>query len=495
MTTHYEVLRPVTQADLDTNPALEEILKMIPSDGYVTFEALRHVKNKRAARGLKHACSIGVLKRVLPHERILKLDSVRFWNGELDKSGHKNTTPTMDTRQMYLRVLSKFDEWLPGRKFRSYEDSSGGMPIQKSFANVDELLKYCESSDLRGPKTAQRAIREYRTGLKENGASTSVHTVARSAIKSYFVTHDVALNLPNPKKKRSERTPDDGTYMTLKDVYKMLQNGKPSIMMRAIILIMLQSGMDVSTLTDRFNHEGYPQLVRYFKTAKHELWDTARCPVPIKLVRVKTSMPYTTFLDHDAIVQLREYLTWKETAYGKQDETKPLFLTKQNNPIRATWVSKCCSKIAVCAGIQEKVSQRMFKMRAHRFRHLLKSTLNASDAASYVGNHILGHAPRDPYEMQAILYPDVMRAEYAKASSSLNIISKVESNLNSPKNLESQEARIRELEDEIAKSKTYNAEIALLERRHQQSMQEMYKVIESLKEKIDSLQRDAMDRA
>ena len=398
MTTHYKVLRPVTQADLDTDPALAEVLRIIPPDGYVTFEAFRHVKNKRASRGLKHACSIGMLKRVLPHERIMKLDSVRFWLGELNKSGHKNTAPTMDTRQMYLRAVSKFDEWLPGRKFRSYEDSSGGMPIQKSFANVDEVLKYCESSDRRGPKTAQHAIREYLSGLKENGASASVLAVARSAIKSYFVTHDVALNLPNPKKKRSESMPDEDVYMTLKDVYKMLQNGNPNIMMRAIILIMLQSGMDVSTLTDRFNHEGYPQLVRYFKTTDHSSWDPARCPVPIKLIRVKTDVSYTTFLDHDAITQLQEYLTWKEAKHGRQDGTKPLFLTKQGRPIHSAWLSKGFSAVAVRAGIQKKVSHKMFKMRAHQFRHLLKSTLNASGAASYVADHVLGHAPRDSYE-------------------------------------------------------------------------------------------------
>ena len=45
--------------------------------------------------------------------------------------------------------------------------------------------------------------------------------------------------------------------MTLEDFYKMLQNGKPSITMRTIMLIKLQSGMDSSTFTDRFNYEGY----------------------------------------------------------------------------------------------------------------------------------------------------------------------------------------------------------------------------------------------
>ena len=88
-----------------------------------------------------------------------------------------------------------------------------------------------------------------------------------------------------------------------------------------------------------------------------------------------------------------------------------------------------------------------------------------------------------------------MRAEYAKASSRINIFSRVESTLNGPKDSESQDARIRELEAQVAASTTVNAEIALLERRHQKSMRDLYKVIESLKEKIDSLQHDAVGRA
>ena len=99
------------------------------------------------------------------------------------------------------------------------------------------------------------------------------------------------------------------------------------------------------------------------------------CPVPIRLVRVKTGVQYTTFLDRDAIVQLHEYLTWKEAKYSKQDLSKPLFMTKQNTPIYSVWLSKGFSEVAASAGVQEKVSHKMYKIRAHEVRHLLKSTL------------------------------------------------------------------------------------------------------------------------
>ena len=90
---------------------------------------------------------------------------------------------------------------------------------------------------------------------------------------------------------------------------------------------------------------------------------------------------------------------------------------------------------------------------------------------------------------QAILYPENLRAEYAKASSHLNIFSKVESNLNTADDPASLLARIKELEAQAAGTNTTNAEIALLERRHRESMQKMYSAIESLNEKINSLQR------
>ena len=65
----------------------------------------------------------------------------------------------------------------------------------------------------------------------------------------------------------------------------------------------------------------------------------------------------------------------------------------------------------------------------------------------------------------------------------------MESVLNTAKDPASQDARIRELEAQAAGTSTVNAEIALLERRHLESMQKIYRAIESLKEEINSLQQ------
>ena len=43
--------------------------------------------------------------------------------------------------------------------------------------------------------------------------------------------------------------------------------------------------------------------------------------------------------------------------------------------------------------------------------------------APYTADHVLWHAPRDSYEKQVTLYLEEMRAEYAKASSRIDIFS------------------------------------------------------------------------
>ena len=132
----------------------------------------------------------------------------------------------------------------------------------------------------------------------------------------------------------------------------------------------------------------------------------------------------------------------------------------------------------------------MFKMRAHQFRHLLKSTLNASGAASYVADHVLGHAPRDSYEKQTILYPEELRAEYAKASSRINIISKVESVLNNQEDPERQKVRIRELNAEVRELK--QAKAAGGERND--VMSEMNEKMNQLLRRFDALPDDIKER-
>ena len=127
------------------------------------------------------------------------------------------------------------------------------------------------------------------------------------------------------------------------------------------------------------------------------------------------------------------------------------------------------------------------RFRAHEVRDLLKSTLLASGCKQYAADHVLGHAPRDSYEKQATLYPEELRAEYAKASSRINIFLKVEHNLNNPEDPESQNTRIRELEAEVRTLKESKPTGAVTEGAYNDAISEMNEKIKHLMHLFDSL--------
>ena len=129
----------------------------------------------------------------------------------------------------------------------------------------------------------------------------------------------------------------------------------------------------------------------------YEAWDFGRCPVPVRLVRVKTGMESTTFIDRDAVSHLRDYLRWREFREGqKHDSSGPLFVTRSGVPVGPNWISKRFSKAAIDAGIQKRTSRRVYKIHSHEVRDLLKSTLLVSGCAQYAADHVLGHSPRTP---------------------------------------------------------------------------------------------------
>ena len=494
MTTYYKIIRSVEQKDLNTSPGIIGVLKMIPSSGYITFEHFKSAGKAKAMIGARYARKHGILKQISPYDSVLSLNSVNFWLTQLNKSGHKNSTPKYGTKKLYLHCFSNFNAWLPDRSFPSYETVMGDRQITrkavtKSFANVEELLNYCNESE-HGTKTAQRVVREYMAGDHVNKMSVSTQICVRSAIKSYFGVHDVLLVLPKTRKKRLSSASDDNSPMTLENFYTMLQDGNPGIMMKTIMLIQLQSGMDSSTFTDRFNYKGYPQIIKYFKTDDHPSWNLDMCPAPIKLVRVKTNVQYTTFLERDAIAQLQRYLTWKEIKYGKQNPSKPLFMTKQKTPISSIWLSNRFSEVAIRAGMQEKVSHKVYKIRAHSVRHLLKSTMITYGCARYAAEHVLGHAPKDAYEKQAVLYPENLRAEYAKISPYINIFSKVESNLNTSDDPASMLARIKDLEDKVRASKQSKTETNITKEVDADVIKNMQKKLDSMLGIFDALPDD-----
>ena len=232
MVISYKILRPVTPADLDVNTRFAESLRTIPPEGHITRDHFKSLNANDSNRCMRYAISSGILRKIMLYEHVSNLKSVKYWCTQLNKPGHTRTSPKSSTMRVYLGAVAKLNEWLPGRQFPSHKTviCDGQIikqPIIKSFANVEELMHYGTESD-HGTKAVQRAIREYLTSTQADKMSDSVHVGARAAIKSYFSTNDVVLELPKNRKKQAGIVSDDDS-MSLEDFYNILKDGNPEL--------------------------------------------------------------------------------------------------------------------------------------------------------------------------------------------------------------------------------------------------------------------------
>ena len=318
---YYEMLHPANKDDLDeVSHDIAGILESLPATGHVWADMLEG-DDQNIERAIAWACSHGIMQKTTMGGHTIELESVRFWIGQLNHSKMKNVGNGRGTRRAYAEQLEAFDGWLSGTKFPAERGSNRDGKTGRSFSDVEELLRFCEDSD-HGAQAARRAVRQYLAELAESGYSLSTAVLKCAAIKSYFAAHDMQVDVRVDRKRHASHDVRDDSEMNLLDFYKMMISGGMDAMTRAIMMVKFQAGLDSSTMADRFNFEGYPQIVRHFGMEDYAAWDLDRCPVPIKLVRVKTGMQYTTFIDRDAVVHLQDYLRWKEDRYGKHDGTE-----------------------------------------------------------------------------------------------------------------------------------------------------------------------------
>ena len=428
---YFEVLRPMGKDGLDgTSPEIVAALQGLPPGGYISAGELEgRCGHDGARRALEWACRNGILHKTPQDSDVMDHESVRFWLTQLNPSRMKNFNLEKGTKRTYADSLEAFNRWLSGKRFPAGNGAQRSGGEHRTFQNVEDLLGVCYDPE-HGTRTAKRVVREYLADLATSDHTLSTTMVRCAAVKSYFATHDVPVNVRVDRRRHVVHDVRDSPEMSLFDFYKMMTMGSMDMVMKAVMMIKFQAGLDSSTFADRFNFEAYPQIVRHFGIEDYEAWDFGRCPVPVRLVRVKTSMEYTTFIDRDAVSHLRDYLRWREFREGqKYDSSEPLFVTRRGVPVGPNWISRRFSKAAIDAGIQKRTSRRVYKIHSHEVRDLLKSTLLVSGCAQYAADHVLGHAPRDSYEKQATLYPEKLRSEYAKASGRLNIFSSIEKHL------------------------------------------------------------------
>ena len=365
---------------------------------------------------------------------MLEFATVRYWQGQLNECGIKNAASNKtNTRLVYLTRLAAFSEWLPGRIFDMRVQAVADGRIvretsQKSFANVEELLRFGDDGS-GNEKEVRKIISQYLRDPRHGNLAHSTVAGMCAAIKSYFDAHDVATNVKFNGKKRDEIEVTEKPELELADFYKMMTANKVDLMVRAVMLVKFQAGLDSSTLADRFNFYAYQQIAKWCGTDDHKAWKKDKCPIPVHLVRVKTGIKYTTFIDRDALDAIKTYLSWREERHGPRDPAGPMFLTTRNEPIRGEWISNAFGRLADSSRAQRRLESGVLKLHSHNTRRLLKSLLMECGCAEWAADHVLGHKAKDPYTGPAELFPKTLREEYAKASHKINVLSKAASSV------------------------------------------------------------------
>ena len=410
-----------------------------------------------SARGLvraavRHAASSGMLLDISeapprPYKEFQAMPSVARWLAMLNTSNVVHGDDgTGGTRRIYGYALYRFSNWLEGKKWTLTvrEDAGGGsyreVRVDVVIRDMDHLL---ELAIERGgiDRDLSLLVRQFFADKNaEKSIGTGTLTVVQNAIRSFFTCHELqyGLRLPRSMLRGSER--DDGwedRTLRLSEFYRMLSVGRPTIRDKAVLLSKFHRGLDLMTLADRFNYTAFDQMAAHMGTDDAAVWDLDKCPVPIVLVRVKTNYRHVGFLERDAMQANIDWIAERQRLTGaalRRGDNQPLYIMQNGRPVTTGWVGarfRCIARrVGLCAergagGVQASTRH------SHQLRHLLKSTLIDAGCRIDVADHVIGHAPKDAYEKQAVLYPESLRREYAKAAAKINIFSNFEASIDS----------------------------------------------------------------
>lgn len=434
------------------------------------------------SKTVRIAKDIGIIRTVderpISYADFCNLDSVQYFLNQLRGSKMKNLESNAikenSTKRHYLQQIYHFNNWLHGKTFEFSITKQIDVDVFKktkermTLDGIEQFLSLYQSSH----NTESEFIKVVKLYLMDQihvGCSAKYMSVKHSAITSYFDKNDSPMKFKYSAHNNHAdyKEENENATITLDEVYKLITHGKASPLEKAVVICRFHRGLDSSTLADRFNFQVWEQLVKWFGHNDFENWDLKKCPVPIRVTRVKTNYLHTGYLDHDAIVAIQEYLNYRYQSYlrvcryKKMDDgyilkknqimqnDNPLFVDKNNKPISINWCSRLVPRLALKAGIQNNMKGNRLQNKSekigHELRDLLKSTLIVSGTVDYVCQLAIGHTIGDSYEKQDKLYPEKSRSEFAKASSKLNIFSKVSNYLENGDDIEQYKIQYKDL--------------------------------------------------
>ena len=429
------------------------------------------------------AREIGAIRLIEPREGRLEwceqMPTVKRWVKILSTRNMKHVKQSVsNTALTYLTYLKTFNKWVAGRKYENTYFRHGGEGLEEEtevleVRNVEDLIKYM-NRPMADPKVVKRIITDYLLDESHAGKSVGTMSMQKSALLSYFHSNEIEMSVKfNPKRryedKKFEKSMDLGQFLAIVQ--------RTDVMGRAVLLCKFQRGLDNATLIDGFNHEAWEQIAEHMGTENHRKWDVKKCPVPVTLTRVKTRYKHLGFLDIDAVGALAKYLDVREEKYGVMRAGDPMFLNKYGRRVGINTLDGKFRRAAASSGVATELGTNargasIYNLSLHETRDLLKSTLITCGCRYDVADHVIGHMPKDTYEKQATLYADDYRAEYAKASGRINVVSNLSNFVSGKGDIETREkmAAWQKKMDLLTKQ---NEEMAASLRRHETKLKDV----------------------
>lgn len=375
-------------------------------------------------------------RAVLTFREFCQISHVRYWRKQLNVSNIANFDINKHggTQRCYTYGLFKFNQWLSGKSLTIKTTIQIDMNVfsykttQVRIKDVGHFLDLYQNSNTK-PEFV-RLIKQYLIWLQDHKGLSTVNNALYS-IRSFFRENDTDIDFRFHTKKSFS---PEQCLMTLNDFESLITVNGIQKIEKAVFLCKFHRGLDSSTFADRFNFEAMEQLIEHFGTSNSALWDVTKCPVPIKLTRVKTNYQHTGFLDVDAVKAIQDYLKssspYQNTRKSKNHykkiyecRNKPqniLFFDLHGKPISINWIRRRFNKLRRRVKDHNRHTQKDFT--SHDLRDLLKSTLIDSGCRLDVADHVIGHSPKDSYEKQALLYPESLRTEFSKCSNRINFL-------------------------------------------------------------------------
>lgn len=406
----------------------------------------------RLRRAMAFAAGAGIvsdatLPRSAPHDDFLRIPCVAQWIGMLNAPNTLHSQRRRGgTRSIYGYALHRFHEWVAGRTAAvtaradcgdgTFREERGDVVIR----GVDHVLELALEGGGIG-RDLPVLIRRFFADLNsQRRYSSSVMMQTQSALKSFFTCHEIQYGLQMPRHILRGTGSGGGSEewenrdLRMSEFYRMLTAGKATVRDRAVLLSMFHRGLDLSTLADRFNYTAFDQIAAHMGSDDPASWDLDRCPVPVVLTRVKTDYKHAGFLERDAVSAIADWIAERERLTGRalrRGDCQALYINQLGAPITAQWVGERFRCLAVKIGLcyKREGGGLSSTRHSHQLRHLLKSTLIDAGCRIDVADHVIGHAPKDAYERQSVLYPDSLRQEYAKAAGRINVFANFEASI------------------------------------------------------------------